>query len=341
MTATAGRKTGVSKVGIALAVLAVLGVIATPFGTITLIIMLISGAGLGSSCNTTPTVPLGPVSAYAAADIPTGILRDYQQAGQQYGIPWTILAGIGKAETDHDRSTAPGVHSGANFAGAMGPMQFLAGTWAEYGNGGNVYDPDDAIPAAARYLRASGAPSHTYRAIFAYNHADWYVQLVLGYARRYAGGADPTQTIPITAPGAMACSQPEVQAPTAAAAKVIAYAQAQLGKPYIWGGTGPTGYDCSGLTMMAYKSAGITIPRLANYQYFNEPHIPAGSEQPGDLVFFAGSDGTQTDPGHVGIVDNPTRGTMIVAPHTGTSIQYQSYKTYPGGAVGFARPSSH
>jgi cell wall-associated NlpC family hydrolase len=321
-----------------LALAVALTVLGAPFGLAVVVAMTMNNGGSSGNCSGGP-LPLGPVSKAAAADIPAAILRDYQQAGRQYGIPWTILAGIGKVETDHDRSTAPGVHTGTNYAGAMGPMQFLAGTWAEYGNGGDVYNPADAIPAAARYLHASGAPAHMYQAIYAYNHADSYVQLVLSYARRYGGNTDPTQVAPPSGVGdAGSCQQAGAQVPNAAAAKVIAYAQAQLGKPYIWGGTGPGGYDCSGLTMMAYRSAGITIPRLANYQYFDEPHVAPGSERPGDLVFFAGSDGTPTDPGHVGIIYNPAKGTMIVAPHTGTRIQYQNYKTYPGGAVGFARP---
>jgi cell wall-associated NlpC family hydrolase len=276
----------------------------------------------------------GGTEPAAAGDIPASYLRLYELAGDRYGVAWPILAGIGKIESDHGRSRAPGVHSGANGAGAMGPMQFLGGTWAAYGDGGDVYDPADAIPAAARYLRASGAPAHTYQAIFAYNHADWYVQQVYGAARRYAAsviGLNDSDT----GEGCFGAA-----GVGGVAGKVIGFARAQLGKPYIWGGTGPAGFDCSGLTLMAYRSAGIAIPRLANDQYFDEPHVAAGAEQPGDLVFFAGSDGTATDPGHVGIVVDPARGLMIVAPHTGTDIQYQSYKSYPGGPVGFARPSS-
>src|SRR5207245_10438548 len=65
--------------------------------------------------------------------------------------------------------------------------------------------------------------------------------------------------------------------------------------------TGPGAFDCSGLTMMAYRAAGIAIPRTSQQQWAAEPHVRAGQEQPGDLVFFVGSDGTMTAPGHVGI----------------------------------------
>src|SRR4051812_30952508 len=92
------------------------------------------------SANATPGVP-GP-SAKALHDIPPRALAIYQAAGAQYGIRWAVLAAIGKVETDHCQSTAPGVHSGSNYAGAQGCMQFLASTWAlpDIGMGGDPYD---------------------------------------------------------------------------------------------------------------------------------------------------------------------------------------------------------
>src|SRR3954447_3074821 len=144
----------------------------------------------------------GPSRAATAA-IPPAYLELYQQAGQRYGVdPW-ILAAIGEIETDHGRSTALGVRSGVNTYGCCaGPMQFsIVGspsTWDTYGVDGNhdghtsPYDPEDAIPAAARYLRAGGAPDDYRRAIFAYNHADWYVADVLAQADTYRGAATGT-----------------------------------------------------------------------------------------------------------------------------------------------------
>ena len=139
----------------------------------------------------------GP-SAGARAEIPAAYLRLYQEAGRRYGIdPW-VLAGIGSIETEHGRSRAPGVDSGVNAHGCCaGPMQFsvvgASSTWDRYGVDGNddgrasPYDPADAIPAAARYLRASGAPEDYRAALFAYNHADWYVAEVLAKAAVYRG----------------------------------------------------------------------------------------------------------------------------------------------------------
>jgi cell wall-associated NlpC family hydrolase len=87
--------------------------------------------------------------------------------------------------------------------------------------------------------------------------------------------------------------------------------------------------------MMAYRAAGILIPRTSQEQWAAGPHIPASRVRPGDLVFFAGSDGTMTAPGHVGIVTTP--GMMIDAPYTGQLIRRESYAGVPG-LVGFTSP---
>ena len=294
---------------------------------------LFQGVGGGNGdCTDTAGASNQPGQSADASGIPSDYLTLYKAAGAKFGIPWNVLAGIGEVETNHGRSSLPGVHSGTNFAGAAGPMQFEAATFATYGVDGDadgkkdIYDPADAIFSAANYLKRSGAPNQTSAAIFTYNHSQDYVNLVLSFAQRYASG-----TFQVVQANTISCSQMNGGAlpPNAVAAQVIAYAKAQIGKPYIWGGIGPTGYDCSGLTSMAYKSAGIMIPRLANYQWFDEPKVAAGQEEPGDLVFFAGSDGTVSDPGHVGMVYNPQQKTMIVARHTGTNITIQSYQNYP------------
>jgi membrane-bound lytic murein transglycosylase B len=131
-------------------------------------------------------------SRAAVADIPVGYLRLYRTAGAHYRIPWPVLAAIGKVESDHGRSQLPGVRSGSNWAGACGPMQLgcvpgsrAGNAWARYGHG-SVYDPADAIPAAARYLADHGARQHLDRALFAYNHSWSYVAKVKQLARRYA-----------------------------------------------------------------------------------------------------------------------------------------------------------
>ena len=147
-----------------------------------------SVAGSGNAGGAVP-------SAVARRDIPLPYLHLYEHAGARYGLQWAVLAGIGKVECDHgrDRSSSCTVEGSVNGAGAGGPMQFLASTWASYGvdadGDGRTdrWDPADAIYAAARLLRAAGAPGDYRRAIFAYNHAPWYVEEVESWARLYAG----------------------------------------------------------------------------------------------------------------------------------------------------------
>jgi membrane-bound lytic murein transglycosylase B len=133
-------------------------------------------------------------SRAAVADIPAGYLRLYRQAGATYQMPWSVLAAVGKVESDHGRSRLPGVRSGSNWAGACGPMQLgcvpgskAGNAWARYGHG-RPHEPADAIPAAARYLVDHGARRDLDRAIYAYNHSWSYVANVKQLARRYARG---------------------------------------------------------------------------------------------------------------------------------------------------------
>ncbi|MSX01562.1 MAG: transglycosylase SLT domain-containing protein [Actinobacteria bacterium] len=118
--------------------------------------------------------------------VPPFLLPIYQAAGVEYGIRWEVLAAINEIETDYGRNLS------VSSAGALGWMQFMPGTWESYGvdaNHDGVKDPSnpvDAIFAAARYLKASGASESIERAIFSYNHADWYVADVLKRAKELA-----------------------------------------------------------------------------------------------------------------------------------------------------------
>jgi len=134
--------------------------------------------------------PVTTTTGQAPTGKPTSYIQLFQESAALYcpGLPWTVLAAIGQIESG-DRAN-PGVSS----AGALGPMQFLPSTWAEWGitafgepGPPNIYDPFDAVPSAARYLCAAGGSTAAglSGAIFAYNHADWYVAEVLGLARQY------------------------------------------------------------------------------------------------------------------------------------------------------------
>ena len=119
--------------------------------------------------------------------IPPFLLPIYQAAGTQYGIRWELLAAINEIETDYGRNL------NVSSAGAQGWMQFMPASWEAYGVDGNQdglmdpYNPVDAIFAAARYLKAAGADKDIRAAVFAYNHADWYVDSVLLRAQVIGG----------------------------------------------------------------------------------------------------------------------------------------------------------
>jgi hypothetical protein len=175
------------------------------------------------------TIPGIRASAAAIADIPSDYLGYYITAARTCpNLTWQLLAGIGKVESDHGRSRAPGVRSGLNrFGCCAGPMQFNLtngppSTWAGYARpGDSVYDPADAIPAAARKLctdglgpggvaaawagkpgadpcpQVAGTPAQ-HRALRRYNNACWYAHQVLVIAARYT--LRPTQPDPAADP---------------------------------------------------------------------------------------------------------------------------------------------
>ncbi|WP_040698606.1 C40 family peptidase [Nocardia vinacea] len=261
-------------------------------------------------------------SAEARQDIPAEMLVLYQAAaGDCAGLDWSVLAAIGKIETDHGRSPLPGVSSGENASGAAGPMQFLASTFesvtarhrlpAGGASPPSRYNPSDTVHAAAYYLCDSGAPGDLRAAIFAYNHADWYVDQVLDQAARYRA-TDTTD------------GDCHTEAPTnPAAAQVISFACAQLGLPYVWGGNGPEvngGWDCSGLTQASYRAAGISIPRTTYDQVHTGATISEDKLAPGDLLFY----GTAADVHHVGIYLGS--GQMVHAPTFDEPVQISSYR---------------
>jgi murein DD-endopeptidase MepM/ murein hydrolase activator NlpD len=120
---------------------------------------------------------------------PAYLIPIYEEAGRRYDIPWRVLAAINQIETDYGRNLS------VSSAGAVGWMQFMPATWAQWAidaddsGYADPYSPRDAIFTAARYLQASGASRDLAGAIFAYNHADWYVAEVLLRARLLANVA--------------------------------------------------------------------------------------------------------------------------------------------------------
>lgn len=295
---------------------------------------IVGGAGAGLDQLTT-AVGTGPSAAAAAVEalspIPSDMLALYRRAATGCpGLSWTVLAAIGTVESGNGTSTLPGVDSGANSAGAEGPMQFEPATFARYDQpvppGGisppSPYNPVDAIYAAARYLCANGGRGSTdlAGAVYAYNHLDSYVTEVLSLAQQY--GAAASTPAPTGDPAGVA----------------VGWALSQIGTPYVWGGETPgVGFDCSGLVQAAYRAAAVALPRTAQGQYDAGPKVAAGAPlQAGDLVFFGGGPAAVS---HVGIFLGLQDGQawMVDAPHSGALVRVEPFPAVVGAMWGTDR----
>jgi cell wall-associated NlpC family hydrolase len=290
------------------------------------------------------------VSAAASSAIPAGMLSLYEKAAATCpGLPWTVLAAIGTVESGNGTSSLPGVHSGANGAGAEGPMQFEPATFAAYDepvpSGGadppSPYDATDAVYAAARMLCADGAAGGAAiaAAVLAYNHSASYVTQVLALAQSYGQGGSGSEGGSGSGSLAAAAAGPD------AGEVAVAWALAQVGTPYVWGGeTAGLGFDCSGLTQAAYRVAGVTLPRVAQDQFDASPPLGSGTIlAPGDLVFFGGGPTSVSHVGlYVGVRDG--KAMMVDAPHSGADVRVEAFPPTLGArwgtelVVGFTRP---
>jgi hypothetical protein len=233
---------------------------------------------------------------------PDNLMPIYTAAADKYKLGddgWAYLAAINRIETGF------GTNTSTSSADAKGWMQFIDSTWAKYGVDADgdgrkdLNDPDDAIHGAANYLHASGAPGDWYKAIYAYNHADWYVKDVQTHAAQYLGEcATTTYVTTQLAPGAKAKLLPDgmVLAPAdapEAVKQMINAANEIANKPYEWGGGHPpriddNGYDCSGLTMYALRAAGF-VDRTRNW--VSGDFMSFGDDGPGTWVTIYANDG--------------------------------------------------
>ena len=261
----------------------------------------------------------------------------YQEAAAACpGLPWTILAAIGTVESDNGQSTLPGVHSGANAAGAEGMMQFEPSTFAAYDEpvppGGatpaSPYDPADAVYAAARLLCANGASggADLAGAVYAYNHSASYVAQVLALAQSY--GARPEGHRRGRAATRRARRRTRGRSPwrghwrrsaprTSGAARLPGSASTARASS-----RPPT------------AAAGVALPRVAQDQYDATPKVAAGSPLlPGDLVFFGGGPGAID---HVGLFVGTVGGqdVMVDAPFTGADVRAEYFPGTAGAPFG-------
>ncbi|MDT0432901.1 C40 family peptidase [Streptomyces salyersiae] len=250
----------------------------------------------------------------------------------------------------------------ASPAGAQGIAQFMPSTWEKHGIDGNgdgerdVWDPEDAIPSAGKYLchlaeeEVNNVPGNKQENMLAAYNAG-------GGAVRQAGGVPPYQeTQTYVKSITTLANQPSggQAATTTQADTALNAATQQLGTPYSWGGgnaTGPTtgsccspngssgestpGFDCSGLVLYAYAKAGIPLPRTAAQQYAASQPLKPGEMRPGDLVFYGT---TPQDIHHVGIYVGG--GLIINAPRPGTQVRYDPMDMMPD-LYSVARPVPH
>ncbi len=287
-----------------------------------------------------------PVSALASREIAPGTLHLYQLAAQRYGLDWAILAGIGKVECNHGRDPDPSCsrEGSVNYAGAGGPMQFIATTWARYGVDGNGdgladrWNPADAIFSAANYLHASGAPGDYRRALFAYNAANWYVADVERWADRYRSSGAEARTPSVGASATpisfiagsraiLAQGEPHVAlipsgVPATVQEMIIAANELQA-LPYGPGGhpdpRGATEEDCSStLNYILYRSGVRPIAEILRQNPLAQDYVRWGDAGPGRWVtiyattaptdhVFATIAGLRIDTSHNGTDVGPNR----------------------------------
>jgi cell wall-associated NlpC family hydrolase len=251
---------------------------------------------------------------------PAFLVPIYMEAGHRYNVPWEVLAAINAVESDYGRNL------NTSSAGAIGWMQFEPSTWRQYGMAvdghsvPNPYDPRDAIFSAARYLAAAGSAKDIWGAVYAYNHASWYVDMVMTRARAIAANVRPARQTVRRGVVSVYFSTNQARHPTirfrggvlshyvrlVAAANMVSAANF----PYVWGGgheqpASFTPFDCSGSVSYVIQQAGYKVPTSVS----------------GNI----GSWGFPSGPGQVTIFYNPT--------HTFMRIGSRYF-----GTSGFARP---
>ncbi|MGV9269298.1 NlpC/P60 family protein [Kitasatospora sp. NPDC003701] len=275
-------------------------------------------------------------SANRAALSPGTVPAAYQGPIQQWGslcpeISPPMLAAQLYQESGFD----PGARSPV---GAQGMAQFMPATWGTYATDGNndgkkdVWDPLDAIASAATFDCAladdvAKVPGDRQANLLAAYNAGPYAVTKYGGVPPYKETQGYVKNIQAMARSFTAPTAPVAVSQQSAGA--IYFAQTKLGTPYLWGGEGLPSqngrFDCSGLTQAAYASVGITLPRVANDQWYAGQHPSRDQLRPGDLVFWATDLGDPRSIHHVGIYVGG--GYMINAPHTGAVIRYDKIDT--------------
>lgn len=305
------------------------------------------------------------------APVPPQYLAYVLQAG-------SVCTDIGPAQIaaqiDLESSWNPNAYADSGSVPAMGIAQFTAATWQSWGNDydgdgtNSPYDPGDAIIAqghlmcdlvqwardnlangrlhgdlldlawAAYFdgrggiLAAGGMPAS--------GLAQDYPQQVRDRLAKYA--ADDGDGLPDDAAAGLPAGYHLPADPRLA--KVVSFAIAQYGKPYVFGAAGPNSYDCSGLTMAAWDQVGVHMPHFTGQQVHAGTAVASlAAMQPGDLIFIPGSDGTMSNPGHVGLyIGRGGDGAQYVvqAPHTGDHVKFTPVRSWSNQIAAIRRPGN-
>lgn len=264
------------------------------FLAIAVLILIIAGPFLGGQNGGNRTIR-------NSDGIPSEYLQMIIDSANAAGCP-EVTPALLAAQLHQESGFDPRAQSSV---GAMGIAQFMPATWASHGSG-DVWNPADAIAAAGRYdcavaasVAAVGGDAQekmlaaynagpgavlAFAGVPPYTETRNYVRTILAQAQVY--GDD------IAAGGVVAQGQ---------VAATIAFMQSQVGKPYVWGATGPNAWDCSSLVQAAYRLSGVQLPRVTTDQLAFGPQVAGVDPQPGDLLFTPGTDGTADAPGHVGM----------------------------------------
>ncbi|GAA0533313.1 lipoprotein [Saccharopolyspora subtropica] len=293
-------------------------------GAVTALLVGSGGRGAGWSACSAYLGPWGDGAGRGERDAATlneesiGIVRRIIEIGKQRGLPpraWQIAIQAGKTESNlrnihyGDRDSL-GIFQMRPSMGWGTPQQITDVDYAI----NKFYDVLLAVPGWEE-MRPGTAAQRVERSAFPLRYHRW--EPMAAYLVSVEGDV----------PGISACDG--LPRASVLAAQAIQYAQAQLGKPYVWGAAGPHAFDCSGLTQQAWKAAGVEIPKYSQTQYFQGGvHVPLSQAQPGDLVFW----GYGRDPNsihHVALYlgDNE----VLHAPQPGESVEVT--KLWDGGEL--------
>jgi murein DD-endopeptidase MepM/ murein hydrolase activator NlpD/endonuclease/exonuclease/phosphatase family metal-dependent hydrolase len=269
-----------------------------------------AGVSAANECLTTSA----PVSATAVADIPPLALEAYQQASEASGVDWVFIAAIGKVETDHARfggrtldangDVQPTPIEGpmTDYGRAVGPMQFLTSTWESIGKDGNFdgkKDPQNIFDAAygtGFYLKVNGAPGNMRKAIFAYNHATWYVDKVMAQAKEYRAASvevDPDGNVTEPIKGQVAIAHANIPGRTPAGEH-----QATL---RTLAGKNP---DFIGLNEQSARSLGFLEATIPAYDAWRDPKSAGDANSMGNVIMWKTSEYRLVDKGRVQLVED-------------------------------------